>query len=99
MSALETFYEIIKTENFYRPPRVCKHTDKERSLKFLPGSLHLCCLKLITRKKSESTRYCHSRENGNPVKSNSSGLPLPDQVEDKLRGSDGLRDFLRDHQS
>ena len=26
-------------------------------------------------------------------------LPLPDQVEDKLRGSDGRGDFLRDHHS
>ena len=39
------------------------------------------------------TRFRHSRERGNPVKSISSGLPLPDQVEDKLRGSDGLGAF------
>jgi hypothetical protein len=39
------------------------------------------------------------RENGNPVNSNPSGLLLPDQVEDKLRRSDRLIDFLRDNQS
>jgi len=33
--------------------------------------------------------------NGNPGNSTAYGLPLPDQVEDKLRGSDGLGDFLR----
>jgi hypothetical protein len=26
------------------------------------------------------------------------GLPLPDQVEDRFRGSDSIFDFLREHQ-
>jgi len=38
---------------------------------------------------------CHSRANGNPVFSMPSGFPLPDQVEDKLRGNDRVGAFLK----